>query len=291
MLVLKCKICGGSLNITEGQTVCECEYCGTKQTLPKLDNERKLNLYDRASHLRRSNDFDKASIIYEQILSEDKTDAEAYWSLVLCKYGVEYVEDPVSHKRIPTVNRTQYNSIFNDPDYKEAINHASVDQKIIYEEEAKKIDDIQKGILDISSKEEPYDVFICYKETDTNGRRTMDSVLAQDIYNSLTKEGYKVFFSRISLEDKIGTAYEPYIFAALNSAKVMIVVGTSKDNFNAVWVRNEWSRYLSLIRKGEDKTLVPLTGIWIHTIFRKSLPICRLRICLSLVSCRILSEA
>jgi hypothetical protein len=140
--ILKCKICGGSLNITDGQTVCECEYCGTKQTLPKLDNERKLNLYDRASHLRRSNDFDKASIIYEQILSEDKTDAEAYWSLVLCKYGVEYVEDPVSHKRIPTVNRTQYNSIFNDPDYKEAINHASVDQKIIYEEEAKKIDDI-----------------------------------------------------------------------------------------------------------------------------------------------------
>ena len=43
MPILKCKICGGSLNIKEGQTVCECEYCGTKQTLPKLDNERKLN--------------------------------------------------------------------------------------------------------------------------------------------------------------------------------------------------------------------------------------------------------
>ncbi|MBQ6451287.1 MAG: toll/interleukin-1 receptor domain-containing protein, partial [Solobacterium sp.] len=124
-------------------------------------------------------------------------------------------------------------------------------------DEAKTIDDIQKGILAISSKEEPFDIFICYKETDINGRRTMDSVLAQDLYNQLTKEGYKVFFSRITLEDKLGTAYEPYIFAALNSARVMVVVGTSKENFNAVWVKNEWSRYLALINQGQEKTLIP----------------------------------
>ena len=258
MALLKCKMCGGELNITDGQTVCVCEYCGTKQTLPKLDSDRKLNLYDRASYLRRNNDFDKASVIYEQIIGEDKTDAEAYWSLVLCKYGVEYVKDPTTLKRIPTVNRTQFASIFNDPDYKAAIQYAAVDQKILYEEEAKKIDEIQKSILDISKREEPYDIFICYKDTDVYGRRTVDSVLAQDIYNALTKEGYKVFFSRISLEDKIGVAYEPYIFAALNSAKVMIVVGTNKENFDAVWVKNEWSRYLSMIKKGEDKTLVPV---------------------------------
>lgn len=257
MTVLKCKMCGGDLNIIEGQTVCECEYCGTKQTLPKLDNERKLALYDRASHFRRNNEFDKASAIYEQVLSEDNNDAETYWSLVLCRYGIEYVEDPASHKRIPTVNRAQYTSIFNDEDYKKAIELATVDQKTIYQQEAETIDNIQKGILEVSSKEEPFDIFICYKETDNNGRRTMDSVLAQDIYKELTNEDYKVFFSRITLEDKLGTAYEPYIFAALHSAKVMIVVGTRSEYFNAVWVKNEWSRYLSLIKKGEKKTLIP----------------------------------
>ena len=36
--------------------------------------------------------------------------AEAYWSIVLCRYGIEYVEDPATHKRIPTVNRAQYTS-------------------------------------------------------------------------------------------------------------------------------------------------------------------------------------
>ncbi len=42
---------------------------------------------------------------------ENRKDAEIYWSLVLCRYGVEYVEDPNSQKRVPTVNRTQLQSI------------------------------------------------------------------------------------------------------------------------------------------------------------------------------------
>ena len=156
MYVFKCKMCGGRLEVKPGETVCECEYCGTLQTLPKLDDEKKENLYDRANHLRRNNDFDRAMGIYEQILNEDKTDAEAYWSLVLCRYGIEYVEDPRSHKRIPTVNRAQYTSIFADEDYKLAIQYADEAQKKVYESEAKAIDNIQKGILEISQKEEPH---------------------------------------------------------------------------------------------------------------------------------------
>lgn len=256
MSIFKCKMCGGTLEINN-ETVAVCEYCGTKQTLPRLDDDRKMNLYDRANHFRRNNEFDKAMSIYEQILSEDNTDAEAYWSLVLCRYGIEYVEDPASHKRIPTVNRAQFTSIFADADYKSALEYADGYQKEVYEEETKAIDEIQKGILAISQKEDPFDVFICYKETDQNGRRTPDSVLANDLYHELTEEGYKVFFSRITLEDKLGSAYEPYIFAALNSAKVMVVLGTKPEYFNAAWVKNEWSRYLALIKGGAKKMLIP----------------------------------
>ena len=257
MSLFKCKMCGGSLEIIAGTTVVQCEYCGTKQTLPRLSDERISNLYDRANHFRRNNDYDKALGIYEQILSEDRSDSEAYWSIVLCRYGIEYVEDPSSHRRVPTINRTQFTSIFSDEDYKSAILYADDTQKVIYEEEAKAIDTIQKGILEVSKIESPFDVFICYKETDANGRRTVDSVLATDLYKELTREGYKVFFSKITLEDKLGQEYEPYIFAALNSAKVMVVLGTKPEHFNAIWVKNEWSRYLSLIRNGERKTLIP----------------------------------
>lgn len=257
MSIFKCKMCGGTIEFEQGATVGVCDSCGTKQTLPRLDDDKKANLYDRANHFRRNNDFDKAMSIYEQILNEDNTDAEAYWSLVLCRYGIEYVEDPASHKRIPTVNRAQFTSIFADEDYKSALQYADGYQKTIYEDEAKAIDEIQKGILAISQKEEPFDVFICYKETDANGRRTQDSVLANDLYHQLTQEGFKVFFARITLEDKLGTAYEPYIFAALNSSKVMVVLGTKPEYFNAVWVKNEWSRYLALIKNGAKKMLIP----------------------------------
>ncbi len=257
MAIFKCKMCGGALEISGNQSVGVCEYCGTKQTFPRLDDDRKANLYDRANHFRRNNEFDKAMSIYESILNEDNTDAESYWSIVLCRYGIEYVEDPVSRKRIPTVNRAQFTSVLMDEDYKSAINYADAVQKEVYEAEARAIDNIQKGILEISRKEEPFDVFICYKESDANGRRTPDSVLANDLYHELTKEGFKVFFARITLEDKLGSAYEPYIFAALNSSKVMVVLGTKPEYFSAVWVRNEWSRYLALIKGGANKVLIP----------------------------------
>ena len=257
MALFKCKMCGGTLEIKNRERVAVCEYCGTQQTIPILDDDRRANLYDRANHFRRNNEFDKAMGIYEQILNEDGTDAEAYWSLVLCRYGIEYVEDPASHKRVPTVNRAQFTAVFDDDNYKSALEYADGSQKSIYEEEAKNINEIQKGILSISQQEEPFDVFICYKETDNSGRRTPDSVLANELYHELTEEGFKVFFSRITLEDKIGSAYEPYIFAALNSAKVMVVLGTKPEYFQAPWVKNEWSRYLALIRNGAKKTLIP----------------------------------
>ena len=256
MSIFKCKMCGGTIEFNPGDTVGVCDSCGTKQTLPRLDDDRRANLYDRANHFRRNNDFDKAAGIYEQILNEDNTDAEAYWSLVLCHYGIEYVEDPQSRKRIPTVNRAQFTSVFDDDNYKSALHYADGYQKELYEDEAKAINEIQKGILAISQKEEPFDVFICYKETDNSGRRTQDSVLANDLYHQLTQEGFKVFFSRITLEDKLGTAYEPYIFAALNSAKVMVVLGTKPEYFNAVWVKNEWSRYLSLVKNSNGKKML-----------------------------------
>ena len=254
MALFRCKMCGGALEINS-ETVATCEYCGIQQTLPKLDNNRKESLYDRANHFRRNKEFDKAMGIYELILNEDSEDAESYWSLILCKYGIEYVED-VSYRRIPTIHRAQFTSIFDDDNYKSALKYADDSQRQLYMEEAKVINEIQKGILAISQKEEPFDVFICYKQTDDEGKRTKDSVLANDIYHQLTQEGLKVFFAEITLEDKLGTEYEPYIFAALNSAKIMIVLGTKPEFFNAVWVKNEWGRYLALIKSGEKKTLV-----------------------------------
>lgn len=252
-----CKMCGGNLEFIESESVCECDHCGRRQTVPKPDDDKKMALFERANQLRADCDFDKAAGIYEAIAAEFTEEAEAYWGLVLCKYGIEYVDDPLTRGKIPTCHRSSFNSVFDDADYKATLEHATVVQRDLYEAEAKQIESLRRAIIEVSEKEEPYDVFICFKEHDAKGDRTPDSVFAQEIYEALTEKGYRVFFSRITLENILGTEYEPYIFAALNSAKVMLAFGTSAEYYNSVWVKNEWSRFLQLIAAGEKKTLIP----------------------------------
>ena len=257
MAIIKCKMCGGDLNLIVGQTVAECEFCGTRQTVPAADNEKKLTLFARANRLRAACEFDKAAGIYESIVADFPEEAEAYWGLVLCKYGIEYVDDPATGKKIPTCHRSSFDSVMDDSNFEQAMENADEVALRVYREEAKQIEGIRKGILEVSSNEQPYDIFICYKETDVNGDRTVDSVLAQDIYAALTDKGYRVFFSRITLEGILGQDYESYIFAALNSAKIMLAVGTCYEHYNAVWVKNEWSRYLKIIAQDKNKYLIP----------------------------------
>lgn len=257
-MIIKCKMCGGDIDFIPGATYGTCEYCGSTSTIPQAEDENKLNRYNRANHFRRQCEFDKAVAAYEKILEQDDTDAEAHWGAVISRFGIEYVEDPATHQRIPTCHRVQVASILTDEDYLAAVENAPDEEsRRIYQEEAARIAEIQKGILAISANEKPYDVFICYKETDENGQRTRDSQWAQDVYYGLTEHGLKVFFSRITLEDKLGQQYEPYIFAALNSAKVMVVIGSRPEYFNAVWVKNEWSRYLSLMKHDHKRLLIP----------------------------------
>ena len=257
MAIFKCKMCGGDLNIEANLSVIECEYCGTTQTVPSADNEKKTNLFNRANRLRINSEFDKAAGIYESIIAEFPEEAEAYWGLCLCNYGIEYVDDPATAKKVPTCHRASFEKLLADENFNMAMEYADVIAQKVYRDEAREIDRIMEEILSISKNEKPYDVFICYKETDEKGERTIDSVLAQDIYDALASKGLKVFFARITLEDKLGQMYEPYIFAALNSAKVMLAIGTKYEHFHAVWVKNEWSRFLKLMAKDKSKVLIP----------------------------------
>ncbi len=256
-MIIKCKMCGGDLHPAENATTCECEFCGTVQTIPNADNEKKSNLFNRANRLRMNNEFDKASAVYESIVAEFPEEAEAYWGLCLCAYGIEYVDDPATGNKMPTCHRTLPTSIMEDANFEQACDNADTIARKVYRDEAKVIDRIQKDILSIAANEKPYDVFICYKETDESGSRTEDSVLAQDVYDVLTAKGLKVFFSRITLEDKLGVQYEPYIYAALSSARVMLAFGTKYEYYDAVWVKNEWRRYLDMMRTDKSKALVP----------------------------------
>ena len=257
MAVIKCKMCGGDIEISADKTFGTCEYCGSTMTLPKVDDEQRAAAFNRGNHFRRSGEFDKALAVYERIVAEDDNDAEAHWCCALCRFGIEYVEDPATYEWLPTCHRASFDSFLEDVDYLAAVEHSDGITRRQYQKDAAKIAEVQRGILATSQNERPFDVFLCYKETGEDGQRTHDSLMAQEVYYELTEQGYRVFFARITLEDKAGAEYEPYIFAALNSAKVMVVIGTKPEHFNAVWVKNEWSRFLSMMKKDRSKLLLP----------------------------------
>ena len=189
MIVYKCKMCNGNLDMSEHKRLVKCNYCDTYQSVPSVLDENKAEMVNRANRYRQNGEFDRAASIYEQILREDATDPEIHWSIVLCKFGVEYVEDPATKRMIPTINRTQSHSILQDSDYQNALAIAEPDAKQYYMEEADKIDTIQRSIWRIAKDSEDYDVFISYKELGPDGNyiyvpHTEPAVDAQEILYS-----------------------------------------------------------------------------------------------------------
>lgn len=258
MRVLTCKMCGGALEVDPTLSVGECPYCGSITTFPTATDDAVLGLHSLAEEYRRQCDFDKALETYNSILLKKKDDPEAYWGALLSSFGIEYVIDPVTQKRIPTCHRVQETPLEETIYFSEAVRYANDDNtRNAYLLEGKRIAELQQQILSISANEQPFDIFISYKETEDGGSRTSDSILAQDLYELLSDKGFKVFFSRITLENKLGSAYEPIIFSALRSSKVMLVISTSPEHINAVWVRNEWSRFLQLMMQDKGKVLIP----------------------------------
>lgn len=254
MAVLKCKSCGAPLNVKEGEQIVECTYCSLQQTIPQMDDDFKLQMFNQANDLRRQFDFDGAKSFLQAIISRYPEEAEAYWHICLCKYGIMYVEDQQTLAQIPTFYRMIPQSILADEDYLKACKYAGA-AAWKYEEEAQKIEKIQKKILDLSSSEEPYDIFICYKKTDLDtGVQTEDSQIASQIYMKLIENDYRVFWAERSLP--AGCEYEPYIYAALSTAKIMLVLSTDKRYFEAAWVKNEWIRYLDMMSRDPGKTIM-----------------------------------
>ena len=254
-VVYKCKECGGDVQPLENG-LGKCLYCGALQTLPKEKDDKISNLLNRANDYRLHCDFDRAIFTYEQVLDLKESEPEAHWGLFLSKYGVEYVKDSMTLTYKPTLHRISAVSVFDDADYQATIKYASPFSVTKYNQDASDIEAVMKELLLLSANQEPYDVFLSYKEADDITRqRTNDSYLAHDLYNELTGKGYKVFFAPKSLG--VGL-YEPKIYSAIISAKVMIVLGTKPEYFDAVWVKNEWSRFAELIDNGEQKVIVPV---------------------------------
>lgn len=226
------------------------------QTVPDIEDDKELKLFERAGRLRFNCDFDKAAGIYNTITDSYPEEAEGYWGLILCKYGIEYADD-ASGKKVPVCHRISYDSVMDDEDFELVMENSDSESRAIFREEAKIIEENRKEYIQIAESEQPYDIYISYRAKDDNGDKTAVSEIAEHLYNKLTSAGYRVFLSEAALKGKKRSDCEPYIYSALNSANVMLALGTSYDDYNDVWVKNEWNRYLEIAVKNKNKCLIP----------------------------------
>lgn len=260
MSTYRCKNCGGNLIPEPGEVGrAKCDSCFCISVIPSITDEQRMDRNNRGIDFRRARKFDDALEEFATIVKDNPKDAQAHWDMMLSRYGINYEKDFRTGQYIPTCDRLNQISVYEDPDYKAAIRCAAGKDKTYYQEQAEHIERIRLGMMALAAKAEAYDVFICFKDIvdGTVDQRTEDSHFAHELYMELTNKGYRVFFSRVTLkQEHLGQEWEPVIYAALNTAKIMLVVGTSRANLESPWVKNEWTRFLRVREKDKTKSII-----------------------------------
>ena len=106
MSIFKCKMCGGSLEVDDDQKVCVCEYCGTRQTVPKYEdnyhksadseNGDKPNtevLLNRVTIFLADKNWKNADKYCEKALDINPECAEAYLGKLMAELKIDKFEN------------------------------------------------------------------------------------------------------------------------------------------------------------------------------------------------------
>lgn len=251
-----CQVCGAeALVLNEWKKEYKCCACDAVFAIEDsfAADAEALNDFQDAERLLQQNppSFDYAETQFDLIIRKFPTWSAGYWGRLRAKYCIKYEID-YNGKSVPSCYMAIYEDIRENDDYKNALRYASPELKQVYVEQALRIAEVAR-VWRENAKKYNYDVFISFKETDDETHSfTRDRQEMFDLYNHLTTRGYKVFFSPVSLHqrDIYGAQSEPYIFDAIDDAKIMIVYGSKAEYFNSTWVQNEWQRYYLAIGKG-----------------------------------------
>ena len=254
-----CQVCGGALK--NCGTYYKCICCDTEyridEAISKEETDayfRKMNAFEDAERNLRVNPpkFDDAESEFELIVQKYPDWSAGYWGLVRAKFGIKFEQDS-DDKAVPSCYKSTYEDFRNTDEYKKAVALAETPElRQSYEKMAEYIARVAKEWREDAQKYD-YDVFISFKASnDLDDSETQDSREMQNLYTYLTQQGYRVFFSPVTLrtEGYSGRRGEPYIFNALDKSEALIVYGSRKEYFTAPWVQNEWQRYLRAMERG-----------------------------------------
>ena len=192
-----------------------------------------------------------------RLFIEDYPDyCDGYWGLVRARYGIKYEKD-VNGQLIPSCYISNYEDFREDNDYKTALElakkEATKDAYYYLKDQGYIISDICKEWREEAGKYN-YDIFISFKdENKEQGISDEDRKEMTELYTHLLEQKYNVFFSPKSMKKHTGKYYDPYIFSALQSAKVLVVYGSKPEYFTSTWVQNEWTRFIRMMANQEKK--------------------------------------
>jgi hypothetical protein len=97
-----------------------------------------------------------------------------------------------------------------------------------------------------------HDIFISFKNLDTNGEASKDSIVAREIYTELTKLKLSTFFSPVSIRESGKSNWDRAIETALVSSRILILVGSSREHIDSPQVEEEW-RAFQMSMRGSDR--------------------------------------
>lgn len=83
------------------------------------------------------------------------------------------------------------------------------------------------------------EVVIRYVEADDFGRRTKDSLIAQNVYSRLEALNINTFYQYASVEDLSGEEMERACASATDSAKILIILAGSEEHFSKLLSQNK----------------------------------------------------
>ena len=223
-----CSICGANYEYRNGRW--KCPACGAYKA-EELSNEEATLLYSAAQKLRLSN-FPEAEEEFSDIVDKYPQNANAYWGRLLAKCGIKYEED-FDGRKIPTCYAASIESVINDNDYFKAIELADEETRQYFVEQAEYIERVCQEWINRASKEKPYDVFICYKDSDLEKgiERTQDSIDAHEIFakkvcEELENDGNVCWISSRNLRPNDTENYWVNIQRAIESCKIFLVVSS-----------------------------------------------------------------
>lgn len=202
MAAFICRMCGALLELPDMARTCKCKSCGVLQSVPFLDSEEKSEACKNAERLRREGHYDKALELLNDLIRLSPVDADLYWAVVLCRYGVSFSENKL------TVENAPAKSLLSDEDYKTALKFADETQRTIMESAAAKIDEIRRKSTANLLVGDNRDIILCCKRDD----------LRAGISAKLTAAGYIVYDN--SHNENL-----------LDSAKAILVVWENAEDF------------------------------------------------------------